>query len=480
MTQHPLSDQSLNDAFIVMAARSIRDAWPLMVFYSVEILIGITDLLIVGRLGLTELAALGLAKTVIMAYLMIGMAGLSPALVLLAQNIRPSRLQAVLVTSSVCAILLAIGGMVLFAMSVKVLSYVGYSEAFMEQYKAYGYVMSWALLPMLLLSQGKYVVNVMAHSSVLVRLGLMMVLGNALLGLVLVHGWYGIAGWGITGAGWATLLVNVLAVLWLVKYLRQVDVMTRWYKMPLYYYRLLGRRLWSSGVFMALQQLVDSAYFTILLVCLGVFSETWVAIGAIMMTLLEVNFIIGNAFGEMACVQLSRWYKRAQKCAVFCRSHQWAHQEIRDDHRFAQRMLRREIGVTTGLVIIIIGLYAVLIGLGADSVVQALGGDEVQVQEIRQLFVSVIRWSLAFFIFDAMQVMLVHMLRGFEVTKWPMLMTLGALWGVGLFGGLILAYGVSLGAAGLWAGWLAAFVVLAVGLLLCLVRVYRSTHIDNI
>ena len=85
-------------------------------------------------------------------------------------------------------------------------------------------------------------------------------------------------------------------------------------------------------------------------------------------------------------------------------------------------------------------------------------------QRTQAFIVEVLRWTSLVFVFDTLQVYLVHVLRAIRCTLPPLVVGAGACWGVGLAGGLVLAHVAAFGAPGLWAGFCAALVV--TGLLL--------------
>ena len=73
--------------------------------------------------------------------------------------------------------------------------------------------------------------------------------------------------------------------------------------------------------------------------------------------------------------------------------------------------------------------------------------------------VSFLRWTAPFFIFDALQIVYVHALRGLRQTVRPMVLSTSCYWLIGLGGGMALAGPAALGATGVWVGfcaWLAS------------------------
>lgn len=106
--------------------RLARTALPLGLFFLTEVLLGITDLAVVGALGGQEVAAVGLGKTVILSYLTVGLAVLSAALIYMAEQSDARRREAIMRASLVIAAFMALLGVALNAGVVTILPLAGY------------------------------------------------------------------------------------------------------------------------------------------------------------------------------------------------------------------------------------------------------------------------------------------------------------------------------------------------------------------
>lgn len=104
-------------------------------------------------------------------------------------------------------------------------------------------------------------------------------------------------------------------------------------------------------------------------------------------------------------------------------------------------------------------LLGVLLWLAAAPVV-ALATDDVAV---RAVALALIGYVAVYQVFDAVQTVAAHALRGYKVTFAPMLVHLACFWGVGLGGGWWLAFAAAspLGVAGFWIASLASLVLAA-------------------
>lgn len=87
-------------------------AVPIATFYLTEILVGLTDLAVVGALGTIVLAAVGVGKTLLFAIMVIGFAVLSVGTVPVAERPGPARCGSVVAASLVVAFFSAIAFMI--------------------------------------------------------------------------------------------------------------------------------------------------------------------------------------------------------------------------------------------------------------------------------------------------------------------------------------------------------------------------------
>ena len=109
---------------------------------------------------------------------------------------------------------------------------------------------------------------------------------------------------------------------------------------------------------------------------------------------------------------------------------------------------------------------------GRTALVDAYTDDPV----VRGVGLSLIAYLAAYQVFDAVQTVAAHALRGYKITFLPMLVHVAAFWGVGLAGGWWLAFRAPrpMGAAGFWLASLLSLVFAAVFLGWLLWRVARA------
>jgi MATE family multidrug resistance protein len=120
--------------------------------------------------------------------------------------------------------------------------------------------------------------------------------------------------------------------------------------------------------------------------------------------------------------------------------------------------------------------FGAALWLGRMALIDAYTGDPA----VRGVCLSLIAYLAASQVFDAIQTVAAHALRGYKITFMPMLAQVAAVWGVGLSGGWWLAFRAPrpMGAAGFWLASLLSLVLAAIFLGGLLWRVARSRSRD--
>lgn len=426
-----------------------RTAAPLGLFYLTEVLVGLTDLAVVGALGPQPLAAVGLAKTVVLAFLTIGGGVLSAALIFMAEDLAPERRSALVRASILIALGFAALGFTVHWTTLALLPPAGYAPDLVAHYRAYGDVMVWAIAPALGLAICKNVLNAVGRTGIIAFVAAFIVLGNLGLSIVLTHGVAGFDGMGVTGTGLATVLVNLAAFAFLAVHCVRKGIVSL--VVPRDWLRRLAsdiRRVvglgWASGA----QQGLESVLFVVVLFFLGVFSEIWLIAGSVVFAVMEINYVVSTALGEAVSARIARF----------------AH-----DHD--PEGLKRAVRAALTLCSAITASFAILVFLFRVPIVMIFLPDGA---EGTAAFVAgVLAWTTAIFLFDALQVLFVHMLRGLKSTVLPMAVSSCSYWLIGVGGGLLLAYGRTLEGLGIWIGFCAGLIAAA----LILGLMFRSAFI---
>lgn len=413
----------------VTARSVVRTALPIGTFYLTEILVGLTDLAVVGSLGTTELAAVGLGKTILLSVMVVGFAVLSIGAVLMAERPEPEHCGAVVFASALLALPFTAIAVIFGYGAGALLLASGYDSDFVVAFDTYASILAWAVAPALLFTALKNVLNAVGQTGVITWLSIGIVLGNLVASIVLVHGIGSWAGFGIAGAAWATAGVNTVAAMVLFGYtLRSGFLHFRSARLAtlLRIASEIIRFGWAAGA----QQAIESVLFIVVLYLLGLYSALWLAAGAVVFAVMELNYAMSGALGEVLAARIA-----AARAA---------------GGRDLIRILRIG-GCVSGATAA--GL-ALMVGIFTEATVVIFSSSETSAAA-QGLMSSLLRWTAPIFIFDAWQIVFVHALRGLRRTVLPMVLSTGCYWLVGLVGGMFLAGPTGLGASGIWMGFCA-------------------------
>ncbi|SUZ33248.1 Multidrug resistance protein NorM [Roseibaca ekhonensis] len=405
----------------------VRTALPIGAFYLTEILVGLTDLAVVGALGTTDLAAVGLGKTILLSVMVIGFAVLSIGTVLMAEKPNPARCGAVVLASVAMIIPFVTLAIIVANASGAILTASGYDPDFIVAFDRYAGILAWAIAPALLFSVLKNVLNAVERTAAITWLSIGIVLGNLMTSIALVHGIGAWQGLGVAGAAWATLGVNAcaaIALLGLVLCSDHVRVRRLRRHVVVRFMADIIRLGWAAGA----QQALESVLFIVVLYLLGLYSTLWLAAGTLVFAIMELNYAASGALGEVLAARIAANRSKG--------------------HANLTRLLRIG-GIVAGVVAACIALVA---GIFADATVTLFSSSDIS-SEVRSLMVNLLRWTAPFFVFDALQIVYIHALRGLRQTVMPMLLSTSCYWVVGLGGGMFLAEATSFGALGVWIGF---------------------------
>ncbi len=432
----PRQDQK---SYAPTTARSlIRSALPIGAFYLTEILVGLTDLAVVGALGATELAAVGLGKTILLSIMVVGFAVLSIGMVLMAEHPTPDNCGSVVAASMVVAVPFVLVAVLVGRYFGDLLAASGYAPELVAAFDNYASVLAWAIAPALVFAALKNVLNAVDRTGAITWLSIGIVLGNLVGSIILVHGGGAWPGLGLVGAALATTIVySVAAALLLVHVLRAGVVDFQHLRV-----RAITRAIseiihvgWAAGA----QQGLESVLFIVVLYLLGLQSTHWLAAGTLVFAVMEINYAMSGAIGEVLAARIA-----ATRTA---------------GTRSAHRLLRLGAGVSGGAA----AALALTVGLFAEAVVDVFSISQSSL-DARALMVELLRFTVPLFLFDAWQITFVYALRGMRWTALPMILSTVCYWLVGLGGGATLASAAGLGALGVWIGFCAGLTC-AAGLL---------------
>ncbi|MCM8596719.1 MATE family efflux transporter [Accumulibacter sp.] len=313
--------------------------------------------------------------------------------------------------------------------------------------KARGYLglLAWGMPAVLLYRSFHAFCNALGQPRPLLLISVASTLLHGVLASLLVNGLWGGEALGVLGCGLSNVIVSGCALLGAAVYLHFGQSVRR--------YRLFASwqaprpamlaQLLRLGLPMGLSHFVEISSFTLIALFVARLGATVVAGHRIVANLAAILYMLPLALAIATLAQVGQ--------AAGARD--WP---------------RAEASIGAGLLLagVLSTLAGLLLWLLAEPLTAAWSDDPA----VRAVARSLVGYVALYQLFDAIQTIAAHALRGLRVAFVPMLVHVTCFWGVGLFGGWWLAFSSDepMGAAGFWLASLLSLVLsalLLVGLL---------------
>ncbi|MBK7355235.1 MATE family efflux transporter [Propionivibrio sp.] len=439
--------------FVHQSRLILRHAAPMLVAQLASMGMMVIDTVLLGHYGTEDLAAVavggGIYIAVIFAFSGI-LQAVSPMVAQLKGAGREGEIAGVLQQAFWLALLLAIPG-VLFLNHPDALLALSDIEPRVEA-KARGYLamLAWGMPAALLYRTFYAFCNALGRPRPLMLIALGSTLLHGALAGVLVTGAFGGSGLGALGCGISNAAVGWFALLCSAAYLV--------FGQPLVQYRLLHawqkprigiqRELLQIGLPMGFSSFVEISSFTLIALFVAQLGATVVAGHRVVANLAAICYMLPLALSIATLAQVG----------LAAGARDWR---------------RAEVSLATGL--LLAGSLSLALGLVLWCLARPLAEAYTSDPAVQRVALSLIAYVAVYQVFDALQTVAAYTLRGYKVTFLPMLVHIVCFWGVGLFGGWILAFRIAspMGVAGFWAASLASLVLAA---LLLGAVLWRAVH----
>ena len=424
-------------------------AWPLILANLTQQLIQATDILLMGRLGATQLAAATLALNMTFTFnlLMLGLVIASSPMMATALGQRSNAVRDVRRTFRaglwLIAIMLPPYWLVLWHVGSLMRAF-GISEDLASQGQTFLRAYMWCTLPWLLFQLLRNFVSALERPRIVLWLSIAGIAVNALLSWSLIFGHLGLPALGLVGGGlgstltWFAMCGALVAVVLADRRFRRFHLFGRWWRFDRERTMAMVRLGWPIGVTMALEMGVFAlaAYF------MGWIGAPAVAAHAVALQIAALTFMVPLGLGQAATVRVGLALGREDRLGVT---------------RAGWTAWVMGVGFMGAMALVMLAIPHRLITL----FLQDLPENATTIA----LAVSFLRVAAAFQLVDGAQVIGAGMLRGLHDTKVPMIYAAIGYWGVGLPLGVLLAFHFGLNGIGIWIGLASGLAVVAALLL---------------
>lgn len=264
---------------------------------------------------------------------------------------------------------------------------------------------------------------------------------NGLFDWLLIFGHWGIPALGIAGAGWASTGSNVVLCAGLAAWMAR-DRRLRRFRLAGGFWRADWPRfaeLFRLGLPICAMMAFETGVFSLTALLIGYFGPVALAAHAIAIQTAATTFMVPMGLSQAATARVGL-------------------AEGAGDRPGVSRAGWTAIGLALAFMLGMAGLL-----LAAPQAIARLFLDtaDPDAAAVLRLAPPLLMLAGLFQVFDGVQVAASGALRGIRDTRVPMLIAGLGYWGIGLVSGAAMAFGLGLGAAGLWAGLVLGLAVVA-------------------
>lgn len=418
---------------------------PLVGIQLAQAAIGITDTLMVGRLGAAELAALALATAFFFTLFIVGL-GLTQAVLPLAAEAQGAE-DPIMLRRTIRMGFWVASGYTVLAIAIlfnteAILLFAGQTPETVRFASGYIGIAKWALLPMLLFMNLRAFYTVLDCANIMFAINILGVLVNIALNYMFIFGNWGAPALGVEGAAVATLGTSILTLAGMVllslydKRMKDFEIYGRFWRVD----TEILRRIIRLGFPIGMTLLAEVGLFAAATILIGRIGTLELAAHGIVMQLASLSFMVPLGLSNVATTRVALAYGR---------------RNAEDLRRAAYATIILAVGFSGAAALVFLAVPNPLISVFLNAAREDTAA--VVALAIPYLFLAAL-----FQLVDGTQAVAAGALRGMQDTRVPMVIAIISYWIVGLGSGYVLAFPLGLGGEGVWMGLALGLAVAAV------------------
>ncbi|MBU1169550.1 MAG: MATE family efflux transporter [Proteobacteria bacterium] len=432
---------------------TLRLSIPLIVGHLGHMLMGVTDSIMVGRVGTQSLAASAISNVLFFLVLVLGL-GISMAVTpLVAQAFGAGE-------NKQCGVVLRQGllvnlltSLVLFGLTLLLadsLKFMHQPPEIVEPASIYMKVLGFSIFPMMIFQTYKQFAEGLSVITSAMIIALLANLVNVFANWVFIFGHLGVPAMGLTGAGFGTfssrtfMAIAMIVVVVRSPYLKTFD--------PSLHYRKIDwemiRKLMKIGIPAGFQYVFEVSSFAGASVVIGWIGTRELAAHQIALNLASISYMVSLGISSAATVRVGT---------------------------ALGRMDARETRLAGFSAVVLCAMFMTVFALVFIGLRNILPTFYVSDPEVISIASGILVLVALFQISDGTQAVGIGMLRGIMDMKIPTVMTFAAYWVIGIPSGYILGIRWHMGVTGVWLG---LFVGLSASAIMMLVRFHRISRIS--
>ena len=424
-------------------------AWPLIIAQLAVIAINTTDVIMMGWLGPSYLAAGTLSTAILHPILLAGIGLLSVITPLVAQNLATDNLTAIRHTTRQglwVAVLISVLSIPFLLQIKTIIIFLNLDVSIAILAEDYMSTAAWHLLPAFLFFVLRNFVSAHSDTKVILKITIVAIILNALGNYGLMFGNFGLPALGLKGAGISTTIVNSFMFLALLSYVlthhryKKYDILVRIYKPD---WQIFAK-IFALGAPVGLMIAAEAGLFSIAAIFMGWLGTSELAGHAVALQIAAIAFMIPLGLSNATTIRVGYCYGAQDKKGVIIAG--WV-----------------SIALGVGFMFSTLILFSVfpypLVYLFLDPSVST---NMTAINYAVSYLFIVSLFQLA----DGGQVVAAAALRGINDTKLPMYIAIVGYWLVGMPTAYLLGFVFDLRGVGVWLGLAAGLVFVAIVLIL--------------
>lgn len=433
-------------------------AYPVMLSQLGQVMVGVADNVMVGRLGAIPLAAASLANSIFFLMLMFGI-GISMAVTpMVAAADGEGKIGKIGKFLSHGFVINGFSSLVLFLVILGLspgLRWLGQPEEVVTLAIPYLLIITFSMVPFMFFQTYKQFIEGLSQTKQAMYITVFFNLFNVGLNWLLIYGHWGFPALGLNGAGWATLISRILMAVAIYLYVTRSERYARFlmgFSLKNLRFSILKRML-RIGIPTGLQFVFEVGAFSTAAIMMGWIGVNALAAHQIAINLASISYMMASGLSAAAMV------------------------------RVGNQLGRRDIGKLRQVGFSIFGMVAVfmlLFGLAFLLFRNHLPLLYIEEREVVEMAASLLVVAAFFQISDGLQVVGLGALRGLSDVKIPTLVTLVAYWVIGLPLGYYLSFHLGWSELGIWTGLLTGLTLTAAMLIYRFhslsLRLYRQSR----
>lgn len=417
-----------------------------------QVIVNVVDNLMVGRLGSASLAAVSLAVSMCIVFIIVGL-GISfalPPLLAKADGAKQyKRVGVFFYHSFVINMIYAVACLIIIELLIPYMHLLGHDPEVVELARPYVHITAIAMIPMMIFQSFRCFADGLSQTKLPMIAIITGNVANIILNYMLIFGKWGAPHMGVTGAALGTLIARFLMIVVLIFLLYQRQSLWKFLKVKMISLRKkVFDELLRLGVPTSLQMFFEVSGFAGSALLMGVLGKDPQAGHQIAINMSAVTFLICQGLGMAATVRVGNRLGEKNKLGA------------------------RTAGISAIIQVSLIMIVCALIFIIFRQILPTFYINEINVISIAATLLIA---AAAFQIPDGVQVVAIGALRGIQDVKVPTFITFLAYWVIGLPVSYFTAFHLDFGPVGIWMGLVFGLTVSSVLLTL---RFLKKTKVE--